>query len=229
MTQLSDILLPSSIITTDNTKTLTNKSISGADNTLTNVDGSSIINGTNISSLNASNISTGTVPAARLGSGTADDTTYLRGDNTWQTISSGGGGTVAQIVQTNNYNNYSRLNSTYIDVISASLSNVTSGNYVMIQVNGMYYTNPRNNVAMYLNLRLTETFTVIHTWSTVGYFYLSNSTSGYMYTPFTYIYMHTSPSTSSTYKFSFSRPSGYSNTNGGIVGYKTMTLTEYTP
>lgn len=40
--------------------------------------------------LNASNLTSGTVPTARLGSGTANSATYLRGDNTWQTISSGG-------------------------------------------------------------------------------------------------------------------------------------------
>jgi hypothetical protein len=37
----------------------------------------------------ASLITTGTVATARLGSGTANSTTYLRGDQTWQTIASG--------------------------------------------------------------------------------------------------------------------------------------------
>jgi len=46
-------------------------------------------NGSGLTSLNASNIGSGTVPAARLGSGSSITTKFLRGDNTWQTVSSG--------------------------------------------------------------------------------------------------------------------------------------------
>lgn len=62
------------VLTADSTATLTNKSIS------------------------ASQVNSGTLGTARLGSGTADSTKYLRGDSTWQTVTSGGtpGGSTTQ-------------------------------------------------------------------------------------------------------------------------------------
>ena len=43
-------------------------------------------NGSQITSLNASNLSDGTVPLARLGSGTKNSSTFLAGDNTFKTV-----------------------------------------------------------------------------------------------------------------------------------------------
>lgn len=45
------------------------------------------LNGSNITNLNAGQLTTGTVATSRLGSGTADSSTYLRGDSSWSTIS----------------------------------------------------------------------------------------------------------------------------------------------
>jgi hypothetical protein len=42
--------------------------------------------GSSVSALNASNISSGTVPTARLASGTANSSSFLRGDGTWSVV-----------------------------------------------------------------------------------------------------------------------------------------------
>jgi hypothetical protein len=51
-------------------------------------------NGSAVTSLNASAIASGTVPTARLASGTANNTTYLRGDSTWAALSAPNNGTL---------------------------------------------------------------------------------------------------------------------------------------
>ena len=45
--------------------------------------------GIGVTSLNAGELSSGTVPIARLGTGTPNNTKFLRGDNSWQVVSTG--------------------------------------------------------------------------------------------------------------------------------------------
>jgi len=54
-------------------------------------------NGSNLTNLNASNLATGTVGTARLGTGTASSTTFLEGDGKWATPASGGGSSTLEL------------------------------------------------------------------------------------------------------------------------------------
>ena len=54
--------------------------------TATTFSGALSGSGANITAINASDLASGTVPTARLGSGTASSSTFLRGDSTFQTV-----------------------------------------------------------------------------------------------------------------------------------------------
>ena len=60
----------------------------------TNIDD---LSGANLTTLNASNLSSGTVATARLGSGTASSSTFLRGDGSWNSVTAGPGGSDTQV------------------------------------------------------------------------------------------------------------------------------------
>ena len=75
----------STIVLRDANGSFAGNVITGTTGTFTSVSG----NGVALTAINASNISSGTVATARLGTGTANASTFLRGDQTYATVTSG--------------------------------------------------------------------------------------------------------------------------------------------
>lgn len=80
------------------------------------------------SSASAADLTAGTVATARLGTGTANATTFLRGDQTWATPSGGGGGAGTATL---NFGAFPGKHETFVSVADAS---VTSGSVIAASI-----------------------------------------------------------------------------------------------
>lgn len=83
------------------------------------------VSGVNLTALNASNLGSGTVATARLGSGTANSTTCLLGNNTWA-VCPGGGGTPAGSNTQFQFNNSSAFGGTQNFLYTAATGQITA-------------------------------------------------------------------------------------------------------
>ena len=111
----------------DRTVTLPDANVTLASGTMLATDGS----GASLTALNASELGSGTVPTARLGTGTAAGSTFLAGDNTW---GAAGGGKILQVVtrNTNTTMNTTSTSPTATDMYAVITPTATSSTILVM-------------------------------------------------------------------------------------------------
>ena len=95
--------------------------------------------GVNLTALNATNLGSGTVPTARLGTGTASSSTVLYGDQTYK--AEPGGGKIGQVVSSTRVTRYQSNSTGYTDFWNASLTPSATSSKILILVDWNYSGN----------------------------------------------------------------------------------------
>ena len=132
--------------------------------------------GASLSSLNASNLASGTVATARLGSGTASSSTFLRGDGSWQGVPTTSPAGSTTYIQYNNGGSFGAVNTLIYQ------SNLLQSHYGFQDQWGFLRDIPLTNI--YTNNSIGGSSTRGHVCAANGNFSVGTASTGYTITVF---------------------------------------------